>query len=81
MHHRYYNGYTPLHLAIVKMQPAIVERLIESAGVGVNLVEDKNHATPLHIAMERLIECKACSISASRLLDLQQVEYNDAVMQ
>lgn len=75
---RSYRSFTPLHLAVVKMQPMIIESLVEH-GIDLNLTEDMNGCTALHLAIENLISCGGCGITADRLFTLQEIEPNQFV--
>lgn len=77
MKNREFISFTSLHLAVYQTYPEMVERLIES-GVEMNLFEDINRCTPLHIAVEILIN-RGCNLTPDCLLELQQVEQNQLV--
>lgn len=78
MKHRSYCSFTPLQLAVIKMQPSIIEKLVE-CGVDLNLTEDKNGCTALHLAVDNLISCKGCGVTADRLFYLQEIEWDQLV--
>ena len=66
---------TPLHLAVITVQPYIVEKLV-SAGANVNL-PDRNGQTPTHLACNRAsVECLETLVKARNTPDLELRNFN-----